>query len=31
VDNLLQYMKLLRLSTSVKTDGFQLQLEGQWK
>ena len=31
VDNLLQYVKLLRLSTSVKKDGFQLQLEGQWK
>ncbi len=31
VDRLLQYVKLLRLSTSVKKDGFQLQFSGQWK
>ena len=31
VERLLQYVKLLRLSTSVKKDGFQLQFSGQWK
>lgn len=31
VEQLLDYVKLLRFSTSVKEKGFQLQLEGQWK
>ena len=31
VEQLLDFVKLMRLSTSVKEKGFQLQLEGQWK
>jgi hypothetical protein len=31
VESVLDYIKLLRLSTSVKEKGFQLKLEGYWK
>ena len=31
VESVLDYIKLLRLSTSVKEKGFQLKLEGHWK
>ena len=31
VEQLLDFVKLVRFSTSVKEKGFQLQLEGQWK
>ena len=30
-ESVLDYVKLLRLSTSVKEKGFQLKFEGQWK